>query len=167
MLGTNENHEECVIPSIVAELDELGKWDALEGWHEFYKIDYVIGYGETFLDYGYYPFNLLVLIEHENDIKNIEQEMYKLALFRSPLKVIITYYDEDAKQQSQGDDLVETKLASLSNLLQHCSSFCKEDPDTQYLFIVGNREAADSETLNWRAWKFDVRVNHSVLEPVA
>lgn len=38
---------------------------------------------------------LTVAIEHENNIKSAHQEMNKLSMYNSPLKVLITYPDSD------------------------------------------------------------------------
>ena len=65
---------------------------------EWYTMDCVY-YEETpnLYDKGFYPACLHVYIEHENG-DSVEEEMWKLLLFRSPLKVLIFYdYPEYAK----------------------------------------------------------------------
>ena len=95
-------------------------------------------------DKGYpnsgYPYLWDILIEHEND-KRPENEMWKLMLLRSPLKVII-FYDHCKVDLSE-------KLTELREMLKKANAAFPENKKTEYLFIIGAGEVK-GEPLKWR-----------------
>ena len=101
---------------------------------------------------GMYPARLDVLIEHENGSK-VEEEMWKLLLWRSPLKVLIFYdYREDRKERDpKKKTWLDEKLQTLCEMGQEVHDRWPEASDTEYLFLVGNRADADSAP-SWRRW---------------
>jgi len=87
---------------------------------------------------------LTALVEHENDDKDWNYEVYKLAPFHCPLRVIIGYVDEDLREDAQKGD-----LARLNRICENFL-FMKEQEcfygGGQFLVIIGNShtwEAAD------------------------
>lgn len=87
----------------------------------------------------YSPPCLDVLIEHENDYDRIEQEMWKLLMFRSPLKVLVSYdYSEKKKTTSHRRNFVEKKLNTLADMRRQVDEKWKEWEDTEYLIVIGN-----------------------------
>ena len=87
-----------------------------------------------------YPACLDAVIEHENGEK-IEEEMYRLLIFRSPLKILICYdYREDEKEESeQNRNWLNSKLQELLKMGSEFDARWPEANDTEYLFLVGNR----------------------------
>lgn len=86
-----------------------------------------------------YPERIDVMVEHENQ-SNVENEMWKLIFLRSPLKVVVFYHHSP-----------EDKLEQCWEMLMRANEQFPENPDTRYLFIVGN--VVDNE-LHWR-WASD------------
>lgn len=112
---------------------------------EYYTLDALYVSGKDLLGKGkklYYPSDLPVLIEHEQGDK-IEEEMWKLLFWRSPLKVIIFYdYTEEEKngkkdRESWAQDKLKKKFLWM---LREVEGFFEENSKTEYLFIVGDRE---------------------------
>ena len=97
---------------------------------------------------GPYPDCLHVIVEHENR-EDVETEMWKLLMFRSPLKVLIFYdYRKDCKTTSTTDWLKE-KFEQLLKMGSRVKQKCLEADNVEYIFIVGNR-SADGQTLCWQ-----------------
>ena len=96
-----------------------------------------------------YPYHLDAVIEHEN-AKHPENEMWKLMLLRSPLKVII-FYDHCKVDLSD-------KLTELKKMLEKANAAFPENKKTEYLFIIGAGEVK-GEPLKWR------RASHKKLSP--
>jgi hypothetical protein len=98
------------------------------------------------------PFHIImdVIIEHENDC-DIEKEMWKLLMFRSPLKVLVCYdYDENEKTNDQTIvKWLKNKLDKLADMARQIDENWKEAEDTEYLIVIGNRNA-DNKII----WKF-------------
>ena len=93
-----------------------------------------------------YPTMLDVLIEHENDYSKIKNEMWKLMLRRSPLKVIVSYCHEP-----------ESKLKECWEMLDEANENFGENSQTTYLFIIGNLVGKDKPyKIRWR-WSSDKR----------
>lgn len=69
--------------------------------NEYFSLDGVfyrkkIKYKYWNIEKNFYAQNIEVIIEHENNLNTIETEIYKLfPLFIAPLKVIITYIEND------------------------------------------------------------------------
>ena len=117
---------------------------------EWYTLDCVYYREETNLyGDGGYPACLQVLIEHENG-EDVETEMYKLLMFRSPLKVLIFYdYDEDRKNTEKSRTWLQRKLTTLLDMGRQVDSHWPEADNTEYLFLVGNRED-EKQLPRWR-----------------
>ena len=79
-----------------------------------------------------YPACLSVLIEHENGM-NPEEELWKLLMFRSPLKVVIFYDHGD------DDQWLRAKLRELFKIGEETDASWSEERATEYLFVVGRR----------------------------
>ena len=100
-------------------------------------------------DGGPYPDCLHVIVEHENR-EDVETEMWKLLMFRSPLKVLIFYdYRDDCKTTPKTKDWLDEKLRKLFEMGRAVERACPEADNVEYLFIVGNRFAA-TDTPRWR-----------------
>jgi len=121
---------------------------------EFYTLDAVFyKTGETTYDPGgdaLYPDCLRVLIEHENK-GDVEREMYKLLMFRSPLKVLIFYdYRDDERDRNKAKATwLSKKLDTLQRMRTAVNRCCEEAVNTEYLFLIGNR-AGPNEMPAWR-----------------
>lgn len=125
------------IHSILHHFGKLGK--EITYAKEWYTIDAVYCGGIDL--YGSdlnYPSKFFALIEHEQG-NYIEQEMWKLLHWRSPLKIIIFYdwFDSD-KSTTNRKEWVDNKLKKLQNMLFIVNEFHTENPETEYLFIVGH-----------------------------
>ena len=96
------------------------------------------------------PLIMDVIIEHENDC-DIEKEMWKLLMFRSPLKVLVCYdYDENEKTNDKTIvKWLKNKLDKLADMARQIDENWKEAEDTEYLIVIGNRNA-DNKII----WKF-------------
>ena len=124
---------------------------------EWYTLDAVFYSGNNLfgsLEKGKeYPPLLDVLIEHENG-GDVETEMWKLLLFRAPLKVIIFYDwgDNDKihtteKKREERTQWLPDKLGELALMAMKVEHLWPENEDTEYLFIVGHRDSEDQ--LRW------------------
>lgn len=79
------------------------------------------------------PLCVDVLIEHENSYDRIkEDEMWKLLVFKSPLKVLVSY------------DIPKNKLCKLACLAKQVNESCKEVEETEYLIVIGTRDSPDN-----------------------
>ena len=76
------------------------------------------------------PARLNVIIEHETEEK-VEEEMWKLLMWRAPLKVLV-FYDRQAPW-------LDCKLRQLYALRQEVNREWPEADDTSYLFLIGRR----------------------------
>ncbi len=124
---------------------------------EWYTLDAVFYSGNNLfgsLEKGKeYPPLLDVLIEHENG-GDVETEMWKLLLFRAPLKVII-FYDwgcndkihTTEKKRKERTQWLPDKLGELALMAMKVEHLWPENEDTEYLFIVGHRDSEDQ--LRW------------------
>ena len=74
------------------------------------------------------PARLNVIIEHETG-KKVEEEMWKLLMWRAPLKVLV-FYDRQAPW-------LDHKLRQLYALRQEVNKGWPEADDTTYLFLIG------------------------------
>lgn len=85
------------------------------------------------------PACLDAIIEHENDA-DVEQEMYKLLIFRSPLKVLMfNDWNEDEKTSGEREEWLNSRLGELLKMGSEFEARWPEAYDTEYLFLVGNR----------------------------
>ena len=135
----------------------------LEYRTEYYTIDSLYVAGKDLLEKENlcYPSEIHALIEHENKDK-IEEEMWKLAYLRSPLKVIIFYDYNDKEKESSGmkRGWLNNKLSSLMKMLKLINDFYKENEDTEYLFIIGARREPGGE-IYWR-WATNDQIQPTV-----
>lgn len=82
-------------------MEEMAKSLGLLYCHDYFYLDGIfyrkkLGYKNLDTELHFYAQNIEVIIEHENDCRGIETEIYKLIpLFIAPLKVIITYVETD------------------------------------------------------------------------
>ena len=105
----------------------------------YYRLDMVFLHDE---DEGEgYPSLFDVMIEHEND-RQPENEMWKLIFLRSPLKVIIFYHSNP-----------EEKIKECVEMLCEANKSFPENPDTDYLFIIGTVDRPNQK-MYWR-WASD------------
>ena len=74
------------------------------------------------------PARLNVIIEHET-VEKVEEEMWKLLMWRAPLKVLV-FYDRQALW-------LDAKLRQLDALRQEVNREWPEADDTSYLFLIG------------------------------
>ena len=121
----------------------------LKCYGEFYKLDLVYVSGtDLFREDLCYPSLLPVIIEHEQ-FNNVEEEMWKLIFWRSPLKVLISCdWNEDEKTTHRRNWWTD-KLKALSEMLATANRDYPETEMTEYLFIIGNREDVQSD-IKWR-----------------
>ena len=122
----------------------------LEYWKEVYTIDALFVGGEAlFKNDLNYPSQLHVLIEHEND-QVLEEEMWKLIFWRSPLKVLICYdWHENKKTTGKRRTWLSDKLGVLRKMLETANQRFPESNETEYVFIIGNRENEQSD-VTWK-----------------
>ena len=121
---------------------------------EWFKLD-VVYYDEGQNLYppgGMYPACFHVIIEHENQ-GDVEREMWKLLMFRSPLKVLIFYdYLEYEKEQNpEKARWLDEKLTGLFRMGEAADAIWPEADNTEYLFLVGNR-SQEGQIPVWRDW---------------
>ena len=125
--------------------------NSLEMAREWYKLDAMFYRGDTLFSPDGYPPILDVLIEHENG-DDVEEEMLKLLMFRSPLKVIIFYdWGDNAKEEGHSEKRkkwLPDKLRELTRMAIRVEQLWPENKDTEYLFIVGYRDG--EEQIRWR-----------------
>lgn len=111
---------------------------------EYYTIDALyVGGEDLFRNDRAYPSDIHTLIEHEQGY-NVEEEMWKLIFWRSPLKIIIFYdWNESEKTDANGErsNWLPRKLEKFKAMLDTANKFHGEAADTSYLFIIGNRSA--------------------------
>ena len=102
------------------------------------KFDGIYHRRESFYRGYYYPPCMDVLIEHEND-EYIEEEMWKLLMWRSPLKVLVCYdWAEDEKTTCKRTQWLKNKLDELADMARQVNETWKEAEDTEYLIVIGN-----------------------------
>ena len=85
------------------------------------------------------PACLNVIIEHENDKDTVGKEMWKLLMWRAPLKVLV-FYDwscNERKKKPEKEQWLENKLRQLYALRQEVNREWPEADDTSYLFLIG------------------------------
>lgn len=78
------------------------------------------------------PARLNVIIEHANE-KEVEEEMWKLLMWRAPLKVLVFYDHLDIKKKQWPQD----KIRELLEMHDQVNALWPEADETAYLFLVG------------------------------
>ena len=120
---------------------------------EWYRSDALFVSGENTHQEGLmYPSCVAVCIEHEN-AENVEEEMWKLLFWRSRLKVLIFYdYHADAKTSPSRKNWLETKINNLITMGKQVNFAFRENPQTEYLFLVGHRK----NVRDFPKWKYRI-----------
>ena len=117
------------------------------------KFDGVYHRRESFYKGYYYPPCMDVLIEHEND-EYIEKEMWKLLMWRSPLKVLVCYdWDESEKTTCKRVKWLKNKLDELADMAKQVNETWEEAEDTEYLIVIGNQDSDNN--IIWEFKKLD------------
>jgi hypothetical protein len=138
------------ILSTVADQFKLIDQDIL--YHrELYTVDAVIlGGCDVFRMDLCYPSSIYALIEHETAYYP-EEEMWKLLHWRCPLKIIIMYdwSDEEKRTRVGRRSWMENKITILRKMRDQIYKFQGDEPDTDYLFLIGYREVSDGPITRW------------------
>mgnify|MGYP006909077790 CR=1 FL=1 len=143
----------------------LLEYPDLEYRTEIYTIDALYMGGEiTYRSRTYdYPTHVYAVIEHENE-SNVEEEMWKLLLFRPALKILIFYdFDEHRKTTERRRCFVENKISDLQQMISRAHSFLPESNQVSYVCLIGNRKREDS-FLTWRWTKTNARFEYGSLK---
>jgi len=143
-------------------LDNLKhNYPALVYWRELYTIDavYITGPDLLHCQELSYPSELNVALEHENG-GNPEKELWKLAYWRTPLKVLIFYdYNEYQKEDSKPKrDWLGNKLQLMEEVLDTINRFWTENDLTEYLLLIGNSKQRNSLPI----WRMTTRTSNKV-----
>ena len=149
-------------------LKKISKQLSLKMDREWYGILDCVYYEDepNLYDGGTYPACLHVYIEHENQ-DAVEEEMWKMLMFRSPLKVLIFYdYWEDDKGTEKKNNWLQDKFTRLLDMGEMVDVRWPEADNTEYLFLVGNKEDR-GQLPRWRY--LTVRAGHfgEVRKPVS
>lgn len=99
------------------------------------------------------PARLNVIIEHENG-KKVEEEMWKMLMWRAPLKVLVFYdwSDNERKNKPEKARWLEDKLIALFDMRHEVDALWPEANETAYLLLVG-RSPKRGEPPCW--WYYD------------
>ena len=106
---------------------------------------------------GNLPVPLVVGLEHENDIRSFNHEIYKLAYVRCRLKVGITYASM-RKPTTSAEELAECQnqiVTWAKGCFETINRYTIEDERTEYLYLLGTEEP--TLTLNWYAFSFTAK----------
>lgn len=145
------NHEQKgFLEYVAAELREDPDLDVAAWKREFRRLDFTCFgrervYGEP--NDTYAP-HLPLILEHENG-DNVEEEMWKLCIFRSPLKVLVFYDWDECDIDPMRRFWLEDKLQRLWDIRRKFDATWEENPNTHYLLIVGDRKGPGCDT-QWR-----------------
>ena len=157
VLGTgnkyNCNRSEREFTSKVNEVLESIRNIPTKDYPEYYKIDHT--YFDDFEDekskgLGLNPnkWILKALVEHENKTNDWNYEVYKLAPFKCPLRVVIGYVEKDQREK----DLEKLSVvADNLHFMEDNDCFC---PDGEFLIILGND---GWEEADYRAYIYENR----------
>ena len=120
-------------------LDSVGKRLNRYVGKEWYYLDCVLYQGASqLIGYGVYPAGCDVIIEHENN-NDVEQEMWKQLMWRSPLKVLIFYDWPEYKREEDPDKgrWLDRKICELRTMAEQTRCWWPENEATEYLLVVG------------------------------
>ena len=94
-----------------------------------------------------------VIIEHETD-KKVEEEMWKMLMWRAPLKVLVFYdwSNNERKKKPEKAQWLENKLRQLYALRQEVNREWPEADDTSYLFLIGRPPQRGALPVWWRCY---------------
>ena len=121
---------------------------------EYYSLDAVFYDSKpNLVDGGTYPAGFKAIIEHENG-ERVEEEMWKLLMWRGPLKVLIFYdYCDDAKLQSETKSAwLAGKFETLGRMAETIHQRWPEGTGSEYLFVVGSQSEA-RQIPQWRYFR--------------
>ncbi|MDE0028065.1 MAG: hypothetical protein OXU42_01505 [Deltaproteobacteria bacterium] len=137
MLATSKTPCEC---TFLGRLSEKLNFTMARGWYTLDAVYYDKNSSlQDRLGRKYvFPACMDVIIEHENNRRDVGTEMWKLLMWRSPLKVLI-FYDND---EADNTWLTE-KLKKLLGWCTEVDSKWPEADNTEYLFLVGIRTAVE------------------------
>lgn len=102
---------------------------------------------------SWHHFPIQVALEHENVPWTMEKEIRALLSVRAPLKVGITYSLSDHRRSSR--DVVKWLAERINEEYRRSLAVTKEDPKTEYLFIVGEEHETIDFALNWKIMSFN------------
>jgi hypothetical protein len=136
----------------------------LEYKREYYTVDALFVAGIDLYKGNYwYPSEIHAVIEHEMG-ENIEEEMWKLLQWRSPLKVLIFYdWAEFEKTTELRIKWLSKKLEKLNAMIKHVNNFFSENDKTQYLFIIGT-QATKKSRVEW-SWASNTSLQPTQIRP--
>ena len=150
MLGRRrEDGDGSFLKAVMEKLERSLKYK-----REWYTVDSLFVSGETLhLPSGhdhYFSSRLDVLVEHEHG-GSIEEEMWKLIFWRAPLKVLIAYDYWESKKEGKEKKRrwLADKMERLQAMLVSANRAFPENGNTEYLFLVANREKEDEDP-RWR-----------------
>jgi hypothetical protein len=119
---------------------------------EWYTVDGLFIGGNELLREGSwgYPSSVYAIAEHELG-ENIEEEIWKLAHWRCPLKILFLYdWAENDKSTDSRIHFLKKKLNKAFAMIEEISEYWAENSDARYLFMIGTR-------VNWNSpilWKY-------------
>ena len=126
----------------------VGKRLGLSFCREFYSLDGLFYHKEpNLVDPGIYPAGFKAIIEHENKDR-VEEEMWKLLMWRGPLKVLFFYDKEKQRYETKAAWLAD-KFQRLGRMAETMHRRWPEGTDSQYLFVVGSPPAR-GQVPRWR-----------------
>ena len=121
---------------------------------EIFSLDCVL-YREApqVIGYGVYPAGYDVIIEHENR-EQVEQEMWKQIMWRSPLKVLIfdDYRDDVREANEKMARWLDCKIAELRAMVEQARQWWPENEASEYLLIVGS-VSRSGDLPKWRDFR--------------
>jgi hypothetical protein len=92
-----------------------------------------------------YPVAYDILVEIENSARDAWREMTKMTWVQCRLKVVVTYFHKHSGEE-------ELLRQSFQSIISQSNPALKENPDTEYLLLIGNNEG---KQLNWKSFIFN------------
>lgn len=108
---------------------------------ELYKLDAALVCGEAYsgADPERAPARFHAIVEHEVRTSS-HKEIWKLAQWRAPLKVLVTYdWDESPARENGLSARLTTEFDTFAVLIANSYAHWPESPDTGYLLLAANR----------------------------
>jgi hypothetical protein len=99
---------------------------------------------EHFPETSYHAKNICVALEHENNITRSVEEMNKLQLFNTPLKVLITYNPHASERAAQ--------LARYTKILENADVFGDFATLRRQMVIFGDKQEAK---VHWQFYVYE------------
>ena len=95
------------------------------------------------------PARLNVIIEHENG-EDVEEEMWKMLMWRSPLKVLVLYdWPPWRATTKRRQNWLEDKLTTFFDMRHEVDTLWPEAAKTTYLFLVGRPPHRSAPPVWW------------------